>query len=203
MATAAFVRGNVGVILISQIPAARGKAFWPQNEQVFAADLYEEENPGVTVRRPWENEAEHAARLEKRKPIPVKEPTLNMDPKLAERELVRRQHDLAGLGPDHPQYETLFTATVNYIHELEAILGRKPTQYTKGVVPKKAEDPKDPELVAKVASYKKLPKATREASIKAGKNIELLTLIHDNESSPELKALAIMRIGQVAAGDVE
>jgi len=203
MATAAFVRGNKGVIPIHQIPAARGKAFWPRNEQEFQADLYEEEHPGVTVRRPWESEPEHDARMKKRKPIKVQEPTLNMDPKLAERELGRRQNDLAGLAPEHPHYETLFTATVNYIHELEAVLGRKPTPYTKGVVPKKAEDPKNPELVAKVAAYKLLPKQKREASIRAGKNIELLTLIHDNEPSLDLKALAIERIGQVAAGDTE
>lgn len=203
MATAAFVRGNVGVIQIHQIPAARGKAFWPQNEQIFEADLYEEEHPGVTVRRPWESEAQHADRLAKRKPIQVQEPTLNMDPKLAERELTRRQHELAGLTTEHPEYEKLFTAQVNYIHELEAILGRKPTPYTKGVIPKKAEDPIDPELVAKVAAYKALPKAKREASIRAGKNMELLTLIHANETSPDLKQLAIERIGQVAAGDAE
>lgn len=189
----AFVRGSVGEIQLHQIPAARGRAFWPQHEQKLAADLYETEHPGVTVRRPWESEAEHAARKEKRKPIVLAEPELNMDPARAERELRRRQNEIAGLGTDHPEYDKQFAALVTLIHQLEHILGRTPTPYKKGTVPKKGDDV-PPELVEKLAKYKTLRIEKRRESIEKGENVDLLKLIQSNETDPELRMMAERRI---------
>lgn len=195
----AFVHGSIGEIPLAKIPAARGKAFWPHHEQVLAADLYETEFPGVTVIRPWESKEQHEARKALRKPVIVAEPELNMDPARAEPELRRRQIELAGLTIDHPEYEKLFTAQVRNIHQLEHILGRAPTRYAKGTVPKKKEDPVSTEHVEALAKYKKLPEAKRRAAIQNGENPELLALVRDNETEPALQTLAMQRIVELSA----
>ncbi len=195
----AFTHGSIGEIALNKIPASRGKAFWPHHEQVLAADLYEVEFPGVTVRRPWETQAEHDARKAKRKPVIVAEPELNMDPARAEPELRRKQAELAGLTTDHPEYEKLFKALVRNIHQLEAILDRAPTRYAMGTVPKKKEDAVPTEHVEALAKYKKLPEAKRREAISKGVNADLLALVRDNETDPALQVLAMQRIVELSA----
>lgn len=193
----AFVRGGSGVVQLHQIPAAQGRAFWPLSAQIFEADLYESENPDVTVRRPWESEQQHEARLAQRKRTPLAEPKLNMDPARALPELKRRQRELAGLTAEHPEYDKLFTALVGLIHDLERVLDRKPTRYVKGTIPAADGDPISPEMVEKLATYKKLKPEKRQAAIAASENVELLELVRQVEPVAELQALAAQRIEQL------
>jgi hypothetical protein len=202
MPTSAFIHGGIGEIELHMIPAARGKAFWPLHQQKLAADLYEQEHPGVTVKRPWEKEAEHAARMSKRKMPTLAPPELDMDPARAEPELRRRMQELGGLTVDHPEYEKLFKSLVKNIHQLERILGHMPTKFQQGVVPKKKEDDVSPELVQKLAKYTSLKKEeTRRASIAGTEDLDFLALIRDNETNPDLRVLAVQRIEQVVSAE--
>lgn len=191
------VHGNDREIAMDQIPAARGRAFWSRHDQEVAADLYEAENPGTIVRRPWEKADEHAARLKGVKRTPLPEPQLNMDPARAERELHRRQDEISRLGTDHPEYDKQFAALSKLINQLEQICGFTPTRYTKGVVPKRADDPVPQELIDKLAKYNAAKEETRRKSILAGTDIEFLTLVSQREQSGALQQLAIARIGEL------
>jgi hypothetical protein len=202
MPTDAFVQGGSGVIQLHQIPAAQGRAFWPYHEQVLAADLYEAEHPGVTVKRPWENEGQLTARVAKRQVAKAPELELNMDPSRAQPLLDRKRRELAGLLTEHPEYDRLFTALTKEINNLEGCLGRTPTRFKKGTVPK-AEDEVSPELVEKLAKFGTLSIEKKRESIEKGKNIDLLALIQRNEKDPELQMMAALRITQLSAAKQE
>lgn len=195
----AFVRGGSGDIRLDQIPAAQGKAFWRQHEQMLAADLYEAEHPGVTVRRPWESDQEHAKRKEDRKPIAFAEPELSVPPHTALRELRLARLELEGLPLDHPKYDEMFTAKVRNIHLLEDVLGQTRTRFEKGKAPKKAEAaPVSADLVEKLAAYKAVAsKDKRLAAIGKSQNLELLVLIRGIETDQELQEAIVKRIGEL------
>jgi hypothetical protein len=200
MASDAFTQGGVGEVPISVVLAAMPKSFWTLEERKVQADLYESKNPGVTVRRDWETNAEHAARVKVReameRPAP---PTSGMDPSRARPELQRQQQFLAGLSIDHPDYEKLFDAVVPVIHSLEDTCGLQRTEYVKGKVPKKEKETADPALIAKLAEYFKRNNNTRRMSIEKTKDVGFLVLIRDNETLPDLQMLAVQRIEQVRA----
>ena len=194
----AFIRGGSGDIKFADLPAARGKAFWPLHEKKLAADLYEQEHPGVTVRRDWESDAEHAERKAARPPSTIVEPELSMSPDRARRELRLKLAELHGLPFDHPKYDEQFEAHVRNIHLLQDVLGEKRTRYEKRV-PLKKEDgaPLGPGLIEKLAKYKAQSVDGRRKSIEKGQNIELLAMVQGVETDPELQALAVKRIGEL------
>jgi hypothetical protein len=192
-----FIRGGSGDIRLDQIPAARGKAFWPLHEQKLAADLYEAEHPEVTVIRPWLSKEEQAAHKAARPVTKLAEPELSMSPDRARRELRLKRAELDTLPLDHPKYEEMFTAAVRVIHQLEDVLGVQRTRFVKGAVPRKADAPVPPEMIEKIAKYKALSTEKRRSSIMKGENIDLLVLVSTVETDPELQMLAMERIGQL------
>lgn len=195
----AFVQAGIGEVPLSAVLALKEKAFWTRTEQEIAADVHEERHPGVTVRRPWESAAQHAERAKKRPASNAPKPTLGMARERAEPELARQRLMLAGLTPDHPQYEPLFASLTTEIWQLEEILGLPLTKYVKGVIPKRKEDSVAPELAEKLKKYVDAKEGIRRASIQAGTDLELLALIRDHEALPELQVLAVQRIEQVKA----
>jgi len=201
MASEAFVQGGSGVVPLSVVIAkSPAKAFWTLADKKIAADLYEDKNPGVTVRRDWESEAQHAARAKARETVAVVEPTQGMDPERAKPELLRMQRALQSLSVTHPQYDQLFDAWVAQIHALEDICGLKRTEYKKGqAVKAAAEEDVDPKLTAKLAEYFKRNVETRKASIAKTVDLAFLALIRDTEALPDLQMLAVQRIEQVKA----
>jgi hypothetical protein len=200
----AFVRGGSGDIRFDQLPAAKGRSFFPLHEQKLSADLYEAEHPEVTVIRPWESKEEHEARKEKRKVTKLAEPELQMSPDRARRELRLKTAELQTLPLDHPKYSEMFDAAVRLIHQYEDILNLTHTRYVKGITPKKAEDaPVPPELIEKLAQYKKLSTEKRRDSISKGKNIDMLVLVSAHETDAELQQLVTERIGQLAMAKQE
>lgn len=195
----AFVQNGVGVVQMSDILSLKDKAFWPLAEKMVAADLHEAKHLGVTVRRDWETIEQHQERVTKRAFTPDPEPTQGMDPERARFELARQQGMLAGLTPEHPDYDKLFDSAVEQIHHLERDCGLAPTRYTKGERPKVKTDVVDPELVEKLSKYLALKVEKRRQSIVATVNADFLELIRDNETDSDLQALAVQRIMQVKA----
>ncbi len=200
----AFVRGGSGDIKFDQLPAAHGKAFWPLHEKKLAADLYEQEHPGVTVRRDWETDEQHKARKAERPPSSVAEPELSMSPDRARRELRLKLAEFHGLPLDHPKYDEQFDAHVRNIHLLQDVLGEQHTRFERNVQLKKAaETPVAPEMVEKIAKYKALSPGKRRESIAKAQNIELLLMVRDVEPDAEIQALIVARIGELGMAKKE
>lgn len=201
--TPAFVPGGANTTIhVSQLPALKGRAFIPFNEKTLAADLYEQAHPGVTVRRDWEDEAQHAARVAKRKQPTLAEPELNMSPDRAERELKMKRAEIEGLDTKHPEYDRLFGNLAHYINLLEDVAGQKRTAYRRGSDLTRKEDPPPLELVEKLARYQALRKReTKVTSIESGKDVALLELIRQHETDAELQALAVQRINFLRSQD--
>lgn len=199
----AFTQGSIGEVPLSAALALHDKAFWTLSEKMVAADVYERQRPGVTVKRDWETPEQHAARLKARsEEVRPAEPTQGMDPARARPELLRYERQMEGLTIDHPQYEKLFDAWVPQIHMLQDMLGIKRTEYKKGYAPKRKQDVVDKATVAKFAEYRGKQVDTRRRSIEATKDLDdldFLALIRDQETLPDLQALAVQRIEQVKA----
>jgi hypothetical protein len=190
----AFIRGGAGEIDVNQLPAIRGRGFVTKADKEAAAAAYEEKNPNVVVRRDWEQEAEHEARRSARKVASKPAVSEGMDPEMARRELKRVYLQIGGLEPSHPQYDKLWRNLTDAAHRYEDICEIPRTPFTKGVQPRKADDPVDPELQDKLNKYSRLKAVDKRTVIERAKDTNLLKLIRDNEPARDLQDMAVARL---------
>jgi hypothetical protein len=192
-----FIRGGHGEVPLVNILGAQLSGFSTRAMQEAAAVKYEAEHAGAIVRRPWESDAEHAARREKRQIAQVAQPTSGMDPARAEKELGRLNAQLAGLTPDHPEYKKLFTNLVREINAREFDCGLPQTAFALGEKVERPTEVVSPEAQAKLEKYGAQTRANKTKSIAATSDVEFLKLIRDTEQDTDLVLAATLRITQL------
>lgn len=197
-----FIQGGVGDVRLIDVLDPQLRGFSTLKQRQDFADKYEREHPGAVVRRDWETPAEHEARKAKRQIANVPQPTQGMDPERAAKELRRMYQYIAGLTPDHPEYDRLFDNAAREIGHLEENVGipaDKRTQFTKGKIAEKKTDEVSAETLGKYEKWQKLSRAKQIASIEQTEDQAFLGHIHHTVTDVEIRGAAFERLAGLGA----
>lgn len=200
MESSGFIRGNEErkeVELMDVLPPDL-RAFSSQAQQQEFAKEYEKRN-GVMVRLPWETPEAREARRKTFTLAPVTQ--LVGDPLRIAKMLQRVVYQIETLTPDREDYAKELARLAAEANKYEEALGRKPKDYTKGVMPKPKDEKPSTELEQKFTAYTALSERKRKESAEATQDVEFLKLIRDRESVAavvEVATIKLVKLGVAA-----
>jgi hypothetical protein len=194
-----FIRGGAGEVNLADILPAQLRAFSTKAQKEAFATQYEEKNPHVIVRREWDTAEEYEERKAGRSVVVRPAQTQGMDPERARKELRRAYANIQGLDPDHPEYDKLWANWTREANDYERMCEMPLTKFTKGVAPRRNDEPIDAKLQEKVNKYASLPERKRRDVLTDTKDAALLRVVRDIEPLPDLQMIAVERMAALGA----